>query len=336
MTQRSAYGGQAVIEGVMIRGKTRVATACRRKDGSIVVRHDEADALAQRYPWLRLAFLRGTPALIDSMRLGFRTLMWSADLAMEGEVQQKPSTWQMVWTILFSLALGIGVFVLLPTFLIGLIPGVKHAVLQSHNLFAGLVPNVKDILPNLLEGLVRVLFLVGYVLIIGRNPELRRVFEYHGAEHKVVNSFEDTPELSLKRAKQYSRIHPRCGTSFLFLTFIVGIIVHALIGWPHNTIVRSVSRLILLPIIAGVAYELIRLSGRYRNSRLLRVLIWPGLLLQRLTTAEPTDEQINVALRSMRAVLEDEGETVCPPDPDEPSTTEPESSLTTRKSFAAD
>ena len=244
---------------------------------------------------------------------------------MEGEAQQKPSPWQMALTILSSLVLGIGFFVLLPTFLIGFVTGVKHAAMQSTNLFAGLIPNVHYILPNLLEGLLRVLFLVGYILLIGRNAELRRLFEYHGAEHKVVNSWEDAPELSLEHAKQYSRIHPRCGTSFLFLFFIVGIIVHALIGWPENPIVRMVSRLILIPIIAGIAYELIRLSGRFRNSRLLRVLIWPGLLLQRLTTAEPSDEQIAVALHSMRSVLEEEGELprTTEPAPEKPSSAEP-------------
>ena len=306
--QRAAYGGQAVIEGVMIRGKDRVVTACRVKDGTITVRRDIADGLTQRYRWLKLAFLRGTPALIDSMRLGYRTLMWSADLAMEGEEQEKPAPWHVFLTVLVSLAIGIGLFIMLPTYVTNFIPGAAHrGHLPGSNFFVQFIPTPGGILPNLLEGLIRIFFLVGYILIFGRNAELRRVFAYHGAEHKVVNAWEHTGELSVETAKGFSRIHPRCGTSFLFLAFFVGIVVHALIGWPDNHLVRMLSRLILLPIIAGIAYELIRLSGKYYNSVLLRILIWPGLLLQRLTTAEPDDDQIEVAIISMRTVLEDEG-----------------------------
>lgn len=309
MADRSAYGGQAVIEGVMIRGKSRVATACRRKDGSITIRRDEVSSVTQRHRWLRLAFLRGTPALIDSLRLGYQTLMWSADQAMEGEeVQQKPNGLQLLLTTMISLAFGIGIFVWLPSTLIGLL---VHRPPISHDFsWTQFIPARKYILPNILEGILRLLFLIVYILIIGRNKEIARVFSYHGAEHKVVNAWEARGELGVDVAKEYSRIHPRCGTSFLFLLFVVGILIHALIGWPWNPLVRFASRLLLLPIIAGVAYELIRLSGRYRHSHLMQALIWPGLLLQRLTTAEPTDEQIEVAVASLCAVLEDEGEAV--------------------------
>jgi uncharacterized protein YqhQ len=315
MAQRSAYGGQAVIEGVMIRGKDRVVTACRRKDGSIALRHDEADSITQRYRWLRLAFLRGTPALIDSMRLGYRTMMWSADVAMEGEPAQKPpSPWMYALTMLVSLTVAVGLFTLLPTWLVGLFSrGSGH---QSGNLWLQLLPTPTAILPNIAEGLMRLLLLVGYIAFIGRSPELRRVFAYHGAEHKVVNAWEGEGKLSVAIAKGYSRIHPRCGTSFLFLVFVAGIVIHALIGWPSNIALRMGSRVLLLPIVAGLAYELIRLSGRYRNSRLLRMLIWPGLLLQQLTTAEPSDDQLEVAIHSMRTVLEDEGVLPSPATPE--------------------
>ncbi|HEY3378453.1 MAG TPA: DUF1385 domain-containing protein [Armatimonadota bacterium] len=313
MSQRSAYGGQAVIEGVMIRGKDRVATACRRKGGDITVRHDVADGLTQRYPWLRLAFLRGTPALFDSMRLGYATLMWSADVAMEGEVQEKPSFWQLFFTMALSFAFAIGFFVLLPTFVINFFPGAHHSGTQSANWFAQLIPTPQAIFPNILEGLLRLLMLIGYIAVIGRSAEIRRIFSYHGAEHKVVNAYEGGATLTVEAAQPYSRIHPRCGTSFIFLVFVVGIFVHALIGWPDNLLLRMGSRLLLLPVVAGVAYELIRLSGRYRHSRFLQILISPGLLLQRLTTAEPSDDQIEVALHSLRTVLEDEGVLTPPP-----------------------
>jgi uncharacterized protein YqhQ len=324
MTQlRPTYGGQAVIEGVMIRGRDRVVTACRRHDGSIAVRRDTADGLTQRYAWLRLAFLRGTPALIDSFRLGYRTLMWSADLAMEGEQQKKPSGFLTFLTFLASFAIGIGLFVLLPTMAVNFVfPGAKALGHHGGTLLSQLTPTPGAILPNILEGLLRLLILVGYILVIGRSKEIRRVFSYHGAEHKVVNAWEGSGELTVETAKRYSRIHPRCGTSFLFLVFVVGIFIHALVGWPDNHLLRMATRLIMLPLIAGVAYELIRLSGRFRDSRLVQVLISPGLLLQRLTTAEPNDEQIAVALHAMRTVLEDEG--TIPPQadssPEQPAT----------------
>lgn len=307
MTQRSAYGGQAVIEGVMIRGKERVATACRLPDGTIVVRRDQADALSLRWRWLRLAFVRGTPALIDSLRLGYRTLMWSADLAMEGE-QQKPTPLQYTLSIVVAITIGVGLFGLLPTWFVSLVfPGFKHVANQGASLLAQLTPTPGAIIPNIIEGLIRILMLVAYIVLVGRNAEIRRVFSYHGAEHKVVNAWEAGAELTVDGARPFSRIHPRCGTSFLFLVFLVGILVHALIGWPSDIPLRMASRLLLLPLVAGTAYELIRLAGRFRNSALMEFIIWPGLLLQRLTTAEPTDDQIEVALRSMRAVLEDEG-----------------------------
>ncbi|MHB9023238.1 MAG: DUF1385 domain-containing protein [Armatimonadota bacterium] len=313
MADRSAYGGQAVIEGVMIRGKTRVATACRLKDGSITVRHDDADTITQRHPWLRLAFLRGTPALIDSLRLGYKTLMWSADQVMESEGQQKISPAQTYSTIAFALAFGIGVFVLLPTYALKWVFPHAEVEAQAQNWWAQLTPTLPALLQNLAEGVLRILMLVGYILIISRNQEIRRVFSYHGAEHKVVNAYEAGAEMTVDGVKPYSRIHPRCGTSFLFLVFIVGILMHALVGWPEAWL-RVVIRLLMLIPIAGIAYELIRLAGRYRNSRFLKALVWPGLLLQQLTTAEPEGDQIEVALYSMKSVLVDEG--VIEPDPD--------------------
>lgn len=307
MAQRPAYGGQAVIEGVMIRGRDRVVTACRVKDGTITVRRDEADGALTRHRWLRFVFLRGTPALIDSVRLGYRTLMWSADLALEAEEDQKKlAPWQQFFVYLAAFAFGIGLFILLPNYLTSFLPG-AHGHAAGTGFWAQFTPSAHAIIPNLLEGLMRLVFLVVYILVIGRSGELQRVFAYHGAEHKVVNAWEGSGELTVETAKTFSRIHPRCGTSFLFLAFFVGILVHALIGWPGNRLVLMASRLILLPVIVGVAYELIRLSGRYYHSILLRALIWPGLWLQRLTTAEPTDDQIEVALTAMRTVLEDEG-----------------------------
>jgi len=318
MTDRTAYGGQAVIEGVMIRGKALAATACRLKDGTITVRCEKTDTITQHYPWLRFAFLRGMPALIDSLRLGYRTLMWSADIAMEGEKVEKPSPFQYFLTIAVSLIFGIGLFVLFPTVVLKWVFPHAETMVAGRGLLEQLTPTLPALVHNIAEGLLRVLMLVGYITIIGMNKEIRRVFSYHGAEHKVVNAWEAGVEMVVSAIKPFSRIHPRCGTSFLFLVFVVGILMHALIGWPEAWL-RVVSRLLMLPIIAGVSYEVLRLAGRFRDSKLLKLLVWPGMLLQRLTTAEPTDDQIEVAVHSLRSVLIEEG--VLPPDMTEPTAT---------------
>ncbi|OPZ87232.1 MAG: hypothetical protein BWY76_00566 [bacterium ADurb.Bin429] len=297
----------------MIRGKTRVATACRTKDGQIIVQRGEAEN-ANRHPIWRLAFLRGTPALVDSLRLGYKTLMWSADIAMEGEPEQKkPTPLAYALTIAASIALAVGLFILLPSWLSGYLPfhPDKHAA--GKTLWEQFIPTGPTFLYNVAEGVGRVLMLIGYILVVGRSKEVQRVFAYHGAEHKVVNGYEAGAELTVEGVKPYSRIHPRCGTSFIFLFFVVGILMHAAFGWPENVFIRFASRLLMIPLIAGVAYELIRLAGRFRDNLLLKILVFPGMLLQRLTTAEPQDDQIEVALASMRAVLTDEG--VLQPEP---------------------
>ncbi len=307
MTDRTAYGGQAVIEGVMIRGKEHAATAVRLRDGSITVRREAVAGWSTSRSWLRLAFIRGLPALADSLRLGYRTLMWSADQVMEGEEQQKMTPLQYFLTILVTLGFAIGVFVLLPTYALKWVfPAAETHANLTHNILAQLIPTPAGLARNIAEGMLRLLMLVGYILAIGHSKEIRRVFAYHGAEHKVVNAYEAGAELNVAGCRTASRIHPRCGTSFLFLVFVVGIIVHALIGWPAAWL-RLVSRLVLLPIVVGASYELIRLAGRKRDSLVLRVLVWPGMLLQRLTTAEPSDDQIEVAIASLRTVLADEG-----------------------------
>ena len=310
MADRTAYGGQAVIEGVMIRGRDHVATACRLPDGEITVRRDKLDSALQRHRWLRLPFLRGTPALFESLSLGYRTLMWSADLAMESDGQQKPNEMHYALAILSALLVGIGGFVMLPNYLAHLpFPTIPHA--HGGNFWAQFLPSPGAVLPNILEGVIRIVMLVGYILLIGRGAEIRRVFAYHGAEHKVVNAWEGGAELTVEGAKPYSRIHPRCGTSFLFLFFVVGILIHGLIGWQDNKLLSMATRLVLMLPVAGISYELIRLAGRQRDSVLLRMLVWPGMMLQQLTTAEPEDDQIEVAVRSMRSVLEGEGVLPC-------------------------
>jgi uncharacterized protein YqhQ len=306
---KPTYGGQAVIEGVMIRGKRKVATAIRHANGEIEIKREDVTSVADNNWFLKLAFVRGMPALIDSMKLGYRTLMWSSDAAMEGEQQEKPTSWQYALTIAVALLIGIGGFSMAPTALVDLIPGMHLP--ESANLpwLQQLIPSVAAIIPNLFEGLIRLVMLVGYILVISMSKDITRVFQYHGAEHKVVNAWEaGITDITVENARGYSRIHPRCGTSFLFLFLFVGIIVHAMIGFPHDKILRLISRLVLIPVIAGIAYELIRLSGKFRNAILMKLLIWPGLLMQRITTAEPDDKQIEVAMAAMTAVVADESQ----------------------------
>jgi uncharacterized protein YqhQ len=285
MQHEAPYGGQAVIEGVMIRGPRHVATACRVADGHIVVNQEPTRSLLLRYPRLNIVFIRGTPGLIDALTIGFRSLIYSANLAVESEGHKPPSPWYFTLSIVGALVFGIGLFVLAPSAVIGRL---------THNSFV----------LNVLEGLVRAAFFVCYILLIGRMNEVKRLFRYHGAEHKVVNAYEAGRPLAA--ASEFSVIHRRCGTGFIFNVIIVGILVHAVLGWP-NFAVRLASRLLVLPVIAGFAYELTRLAGRYGDALIVRALIAPGMWLERLTTAEPTSDQVEVAQRAMEAALAAEG-----------------------------
>jgi uncharacterized protein YqhQ len=304
---KPTYGGQAVIEGVMIRGRRKVATAVRHANGEIELKREDVTSCADKNWFLKLPFVRGTPALIDSMKLGYRTLMWSSDIAMEGEQQEKPTQWQYALTIVIALLIGIGGFKLAPTALVGLIPGMQHTGNANLPWIQQLVPTVATIIPNLIEGLIRLVMLIGYILVISLSKDIKRVFQYHGAEHKVVNAWEaGITDITTDNVRHFSRIHPRCGTSFLFLFIFVSLIVYSLIGFPDDVKLRLISRFVMIPVIAGIAYELIRLSGKFRNALLMQLLIWPGLLMQRITTAEPDDKQIEVAMAAMTAVIADE------------------------------
>jgi uncharacterized protein YqhQ len=282
-----SYGGQAVIEGVMIRGRKGYATAFRLADGGIEVRKHLWEPLTRRHRLLGLPVVRGTPALIDALMIGYRSLMASADVAAREEGIKPPSPLHYAFSIALALAVAIGGFVLAPS---ALIPRL------------GLNP----FLMNLFEGLLRMVFFVAFILVASLMPDMRRVFQYHGAEHKVINAFEGSGRYGQEEAAHYRTLHQRCGTSFIFTVLIVGILVHALIGWP-NLWIRLLSRLLLLPIVAGVAYEIIKLAGAHKSSRLLSALVWPGMLLQRITTRPPADDQVEVAIKALDGALEIDG-----------------------------
>ena len=282
-----SYGGQAVIEGVMIRGRKGYATAFRLATGEIEVEKHSWEPLSRRHRLLNLPIVRGTPALIDALMIGYRSLIASADAASRGEGFKPPSAFHYGLSIAIALAIAIGGFVLAPS-----------AVIQRMHLHSFTM--------NLIEGLVRLILFVLFIFFASLMPDMRRVFQYHGAEHKVIHAYEGTGRYTVADTARYKTLHQRCGTSFIFMVLFVGILVHALMGWPSLAL-RLLSRLVVLPIVAGVAYELIRLAGRHKSSLLLGMLVWPGMLLQKITTNAPTPEQVEVAIKALDGALELDG-----------------------------
>ncbi len=295
MKENLQYGGQAVIEGVMMRSPRYFAVACRHPNGEIVLKlEDLANSWLARLKWLNRPFLRGTLALLDAMALGIRALRFSADVQLEEQTQtaqqKRINDLAVGSTMIVGLLIGLGLFVALPTALTQLLPW-KHPILL-----------------NMLDGVIRIALFIGYVLAVGKLKEIRRVFQYHGAEHKAINTFEAGLPLTMENARRQSRIHPRCGTSFVMVVLILAIFVFSLTGRPPIWI-RIPMHIALLPLVAGIAYEAIKFAGRYKQSRFTRWLLAPGLWSQHITTREPDEAQIEVALRALQAVVEQERQT---------------------------
>jgi uncharacterized protein YqhQ len=307
-------GGQAVLEGVMMRGVSTWAVAVRKPApeaadgaagalGEIEVTSEPLVSWAKRHRVLRLPVIRGVVALGESLKIGFRALAISANAQLVEEDGAEPEpiggfTWGL--TIALSLALAIGLFFVVPV---------------------GATSLIKDQLGSawlfwLVEGVLRTAIFIGYIVLISRLPDLRRVFEYHGAEHKTISAFEAGDRLVPARAELYSRLHPRCGTSFLLIVMVLAIFVFAPIGLPAWYWL-VLSRILGIPLIAGLSYEVIKWAGKNRRKRWVRTLMWPGLMLQNLTTREPNREQLAVAIAALEAVLavENPEETARDPDP---------------------
>ncbi len=278
-------GGQAVIEGVMMQNGERIALAVRRhSDGEVLVRSIPA---RMRFKHLgKIPFLRGTFRLYDMLSLGIRALNLSTQLAFPEEEQlSKKGTF---FTFAFAIVFAVAIFFVLPLYATHAIPSLRLG---------------NTILFNLVEGMIRLTIFFLYLVIISRFKDIHRVFQYHGAEHKVVYTYEAGEELTVGNARRHTRLHPRCGTAFLMVVFVIAILVFSLVGNPALWL-KTLSRLLLLPIVAGISYEALRFSGRSFDRRWVRALAQPGLWLQRLTTAEPTDDMLEVALASMQRVLE--------------------------------
>jgi uncharacterized protein YqhQ len=282
--QQHFYGGQAVLEGVMMRGRDHWAVAVRKPAGEMHIEGHDIDSIAKRYRAFRWPGLRGVIALGQALSIGIKALTISANQSAEEEEKLTPR--QMAFSMAIALVIFIGIFVVFP------------AVVS--NLAKGRVES--GILLNVAEGVFRVLLFLGYLWLIGRMREIRRVFEYHGAEHKTIAAYENQAGLEPDSVDRFSTLHVRCGTNFLLIVMILTIFVFALFGTPSLGW-RIGSRLLAIPIIAGIAFELLRLGARYHRSPVMRALMAPGLWLQKITTKPPAEDQIEVAIASFRKVL---------------------------------
>jgi uncharacterized protein YqhQ len=296
-------GGQALIEGVMMRSPGAYGVAVRRPDGSIAFQRGKVASLARRYPFLKLPILRGVAVLFQSLALGIRALNFSAEQAMaEGKPEEMPeakpaedkSNWAIAGSMAVGLVLGAGVFLLLPLWLTQL----------SERFVFGHLGNLAF---NLVDGLLRALFFLGYIFLISRMKDIHRVFQYHGAEHKVVFAWEKQVPLTVEHARAQSRLHPRCGTSFLLFVLLVSILVFAFIPKTAPFLVKFGGRLLLVPAIAGLSYEVLRFTAKHRAAPLFALLVAPGLALQRITTQEPTDDMLEVAIAALEEALREDG-----------------------------
>jgi uncharacterized protein YqhQ len=286
-------GGQAVIEGVMMRSPNSMAIAVRRPNGEIVVKREKLNFFSEKKVFSKLPLVRGVMTLLSALILGTKALNFSANQSL-GE-EQEVSSWTMSLTFTFALCFGIFLFFLIPLFL------------TKWLRFAIPMVSTSGVLFNLVDGVIRLMIFLAYLGTISFFKEIRRIFEYHGAEHKSIFAFESGEVLIADQVKNFSYLHPRCGTSFLLIVMVVSILVFSLI--PHHLSFgyKVASRVVFIPLIAGLAYEIIRFADQKRERKSMQYFIKPGLWLQRMTAREPSKDQIEVAIRALQEVLELEG-----------------------------
>lgn len=296
--KKQAVGGQAVIEGVMMQSKDKRSIAVRKNDGKIVVKKNKIQSWISDKKIDKIPFIRGAFILIETMIEGIKSMNFSSEFFLEDDEEEtsfdrfinkifkdKASDAIIIISLVIGLALATLLFVVTPTLLGGL--------------FSKVVDN--KIILNLIEGITRIGILFIYIIVISRNSDIKRVFEYHGAEHKSIYCYENDLELTVENAKKFTTLHPRCGTNFLFIVMITSIILFSFFGWP-DPLIRIVMRILCVPIVAGISYEIIKLLGKYDN-KLTRFVAYPGMMLQKFTTREPDDKQLEVALEALKAVL---------------------------------
>ena len=293
-------GGQAVIEGVMMQSDDYRAIAVRKPNGEIEIKKDNIKSWVRDKKIDKIPFLRGGFILIDTMISGINSLNFSSEFFLEEEEEdaidrflkkifkEKANDAIIVVSLIISLLLSVGIFVLIPTF----IGGLFSKIINSH------------IALNLIEGAIRIAILIAYMAIVSLNADIKRVFEYHGAEHKTVYCYENDLELTVENARKFGRLHPRCGTNFLFIVMFISIILFSFFGWP-NPFLRVAIRILCIPIVAGISYEIIKFLGKYNNI-LSKIVAYPGMMMQKITTKEPDDEQLEVAIAALKAALNEQ------------------------------
>jgi uncharacterized protein YqhQ len=300
---RFAYGGQALMEGVLMRGRDAIGVAVRGPDGQIFGAREPLNSILHRNRFARAPFFRGVVVLYETLVIGTRWLMRSGSLAAAGEGVAMGGK-ALALTLLFTLALAIGLFVLLPLFVA---QGATSTFLSGTLASMGIEGAWLAFVQHLIEALVRVAIFVGYLLLVSRSAEIRRVFQYHGAEHMTIHALEHEDPLTVAEVRKYPTAHPRCGTEFLVVFIIVSIILFSLLA-GQDIIVSIVGRIVLIPVIAAVAYEVLRWGAKRRESWAVRWLFLPGIWLQSITTQQPDDSMIEIAIASMQEALAANGE----------------------------
>ncbi|TQQ83994.1 DUF1385 domain-containing protein [Peptacetobacter hominis] len=294
-----AVGGQAVIEGVMMQSDKKRAVAIRKTDGDIDVKVKNIKSWVKDKHIDKVPFLRGMFILIETMIEGMKCLNYSSERFMDAADEEEDAIDRFIKRIfgdkanealiavsmIIAVVMSVGLFILIPTY--------------AGGLFAAVTEN--NVILNLIEGLIRIAILFVYILLISKNKDIHRVYQYHGAEHKSIHCYESGEELTVENARKHTRLHPRCGTNFLFIVMFTSIILFAFLGWP-NPVMRILMRIVCIPVVAGVAYEIIRILGKYDNF-VTRAVAYPGMMLQYLTTREPDDDQLEVAIASIKAVI---------------------------------
>jgi len=284
-----SVGGQAVIEGVMMRSPTYYATAVRTPQGRIVIQKNRYVALTHRFKFLNIPVIRGALNLVEMMWIGIQSLSYSASQAVEEETKNPKSrvgaSLSILGSIVFALGVGFVLFFLLPLWL-------------TENL-----PIENGVVFNLVDGVFRLTIFLGYIILIAQWKEMKRIFQYHGAEHKTIYAFENGKDLTVDNARPFTTLHPRCGTSFLIVVMLVSIVVFAMLGKPHTWGDRLV-RFAMIPLIGGISFEFIKLSAKEKIARYIGPAVWPGLTLQRVTTREPSDDMLEVAIAALDACLD--------------------------------
>ena len=300
---KTSIGGQALIEGILMRGPKKQAIVVRKQDGELEEQVTELKFIKDKYPILGWPFIRGTVNFLSSMITGVKALTYSAEFYPDEEVSEPSKLDKWVEkhlsgekaekviigiSVVLGIALSVGLFILLPTVIAGILA--RH--IESRWIC------------NILEGVLRIVIFIGYMWFATKVKDIRRVWMYHGAEHKTIACYEAGLDLTVENARRQTRFHPRCGTSFMFLVMIVSILVFSLISWK-NVLIRMLLRIVMLPVVVGISYELIKLAGRYDNI-ITRIISAPGKALQHLTTAEPDDSMLEVAIKAMELVIPEE------------------------------